>query len=98
VVDLQRVPGNFAGLRILLAGAGGAAYMSEPMVDPHPFAAGVDHVEAPAEALPSEIRTLLADEPRRCAMVRVLQHRMREDLSMETSLRQVLAFAAGSAS
>lgn len=97
VVDVQRVPGNFAGLRMLLAGAGGAAYVSEPMVDPHPFAAGVDHLEAPADELPSAIRALLADEPRRRAMVRALQDRMREDLSMETSLQRLLASATGGA-
>jgi hypothetical protein len=97
VVDVQRVPGNFAGLRILLAGAGGAAYVSEPIVDSHPFVAGVDHVEASADKLPSEIRALLGDEPRRRAIVHTLQVRMREDLSMETSLRRVLASAAGGA-
>ena len=97
VVDVQRVPGNFAGLRILLAGAGGAAYVSEPIVDSHPFVAGVDHVEASADRLPSEIRALLGDEPRRRAIVHTLQVRMREDLSMETSLRRVLASAAGGA-
>ncbi len=90
VVDIQRVPGNFAGLRLILAGAGGAAYVSEPMADPHPFVDGADHLESPFDQLATTIRGLLTDEPRRRAVVRALQARMRDDLAMEISVSRLL--------
>jgi hypothetical protein len=93
VVDVQRVPGNFAGLRILLAGAGGAAYVSEPIVDSHPFVAGVDHVEASADKLPSEIRAL----PSRMASKRPIPRMPCPDANAAEIIARAIRGAVGAA-
>ena len=91
VLDIQRVPGNFTGLRWLLASAAGTVYVVEPMDDPAPFRAGVDHVEASAESLIDEVARLLEDEPRRRSIADESQRLLRGDLAMHRSLERVLA-------
>jgi hypothetical protein len=91
VLDIQRVPGNFTGLRWLLASAAGTVYVVEPMDDPAPFRAGVDHVEAPTESLVDEVARLLSDEPRRRSIATESQVLLRGDLAMHRSLERVLA-------
>ena len=91
VLDIQRVPGNFTGLRWLLASAAGAVYVVEPMDDPSPFRVGIDHVEAPTESLIDEVARLLKDEPRRRSIAEESQQLLRGDLTMHRSLERVLA-------
>ena len=91
VLDIQRVPGDFTGLRWLLASAAGAAYVVEPIDDPSPFRVGVDHVEAPVESLIDEVAQLLDDEPRRRSIAEAAQHLLRGELAMHRSLERVLA-------
>ena len=90
MLDVHRVPGNFAGLRLLLALAAGAALVSEPMTDPWPFVAGLHFVEAPLEGLLGTGLALLDDEVRRREIVAAGQGLLRDDLSMASSLRRVL--------
>jgi hypothetical protein len=91
VLDIQRVPGNFTGLRFLTAMAAGAVLVTEPLDDPHPFVPGVDHVEARANEIPGAIAAVLADEPVRVAIAEAGQARLIGDLSMRTALERVLA-------
>jgi hypothetical protein len=69
MLNVSRTPGNFVGVRLVLALAAGAVVVSEPMTDPYPFAAGIHFVEAPLPDLLEAARDLEADEPRRRAMV-----------------------------
>ena len=91
VIDVHRVPGTFAGTRLVMALAAGAAVVSEPMKTPDPFVPGVHFISAPVENLGDEARALLADEPRRRLIVDAGQELLRGDLAMENCLRQVLA-------
>ena len=91
VLDIQRVPGNFTGLRWLLASAAGSVYVGEPMDDPAPLRVGVDHVEAPTDSLIAAAARLLEDEPRRRSIADESQLLLRGDLAMQRSLERVLA-------
>jgi hypothetical protein len=91
MLDIHRVPGNFVGLRFLTAMAAGAVLVTEPIDDPYPFEPGVDHIEAPTEAIAGAVRSVLADEPGRRAIAQAAQMRLRTDLSMRTALARVLA-------
>ena len=91
VLDIQRIPGNFTGLRWLLAAAAGAAYVAEPMDDPAPLRPGVDHVEAATESVIAAVAQLLEDEPRRRSIADESQQLLRGDLAMHRSLERVLA-------
>ncbi len=91
LLDISRIPGNFVGLRFLLALSAGAVPVTEPLDDPHPFRPGVDHTVAPVDGLVEAIAGLLADEPSRQGMVCAGQELLRTDLSMRHSLERVLA-------
>ncbi len=91
VLDIQRVPGNFTGLRFLTAMAAGAVMVTEPLDDPHPFIPGVDHIEAPTDKIVAAVATLLADEKNRRAIAEAGQARLTADLSMRVALERVLA-------
>lgn len=96
LVDVQRIPGNFVGIRLLLAIAAGAALVTEPMTDPSPFIPGVHYLEAPADRLLDVATELAADDRRRAAIVDAGQALLRDTLTMRSSLERVLAAAAKS--
>jgi hypothetical protein len=90
LLNVHRVPGNFIGLRVILAAAAGAVLVTEPMDDPSPFRPGTHYVEAPLELLAEAAERLLADEPRRRRIVEAGQALLTGPLSMASSLRSVL--------
>jgi hypothetical protein len=92
VLNVQRVPGDFLGIRMILALAAGAVLVTEPMTDPRPFVPGVHYVEAPLERLLAEARALLADEPRRRRIAEAGQALLVEELTMTRSLVRVLSY------
>jgi hypothetical protein len=91
VLNVQRVPGNFIGTRLILALAAGAVVVTDPMDDPHPFVPGVHYVEAPLGSVLDEAVALLADEPRRRRIVEAGQALLTREVSMPRSLARVLA-------
>ena len=91
LLDVHRVPGNFIGLRVLLAAAAGAVLVTEPMDDPHPFQPGTHFIQAPLADLATAARDLLADEPRRRRIVGASQALISGPLSMSAALQAVLA-------
>lgn len=91
MLDVHRVPGNFVGLRLLLALAAGAVLATEPLDDPRPFVPGVHYVEAPLPELPAAISAMLANEPMRRRIADAGQAFVSTDLTMERSLAAVLA-------
>jgi glycosyl transferase family 1 len=91
MLDVHRAPGNFVGLRLLLALTAGVALVTEPLDDPRPFVPGVHYVEAPLGELPAAIAGLLADEPARRRIVDAGQAMISTQLTMKQSLAAVLA-------
>jgi hypothetical protein len=98
ILNVQRIAGDFIGTRLLLALAAGAAVVTDPMEDPHPFVPGIHYVEAPLENLLDEAGALLADEPRRRRIVQAGQALLANELSMTRSLARVLALLDAPAS
>ncbi len=95
VLNVGRTPGNFVGVRLVLALAAGAVVVSEPMADPFPFVAGVHFVEAPLDGLLDAARELHADEPRRRRIAEAGQALLVGELSMSRCLRAALGPWAG---
>lgn len=91
VLQVHRTPGNFAGIRELLAGAAGAAVLSEPMTAAEPFVPGVHFVEADPDRLAETAVELVADEPRRVRIAGALQALLAGELTMERSVERVLS-------
>jgi hypothetical protein len=94
VLNVGRTPGNFVGLRLVLAIAAGAAVVSEPMADPFPFVAGVHFMEAPFEGLLDAARELSENEPSRRRLVDAGQALLRDELSMGRCLSRALGLEA----
>ncbi len=94
VLNMGRTPGNFVGVRLVLALAAGAVVVSEPMTDPFPFVAGVHFVEAPVDGLLDAARDLHADEPRRRRIANAGQALLTGELTMENCLRRALGLGA----
>jgi hypothetical protein len=90
LLDISRIPGNFVGLRFLLAYSAGCLPITEPLDDPHPFRPGIDHAVAPVDGLVETIAGVLADEPARRRMVCTGQELLQTELSMRRSLERVL--------
>jgi hypothetical protein len=94
VLNVSRTPGNFVGVRLVLALAAGAVVVTEPMTDPYPFQPGVHFVQAPLEGLLDAARELCADEPRRRRIAEAGQALLADELSMANCLRRALGPAA----
>ena len=94
VLNVGRSPGNFVGLRLVLAIAAGAVVVSEPMADPFPFVAGVHFVQAPLDGLLDAARELCADEPRRRRIAEAGQELLTSELSMGRCLGRALGTGA----
>jgi hypothetical protein len=92
VLNVAQAPGDFGGVRLVLALAAGAVVISEPMTDPYPFVAGVHFVEAPRDALLQAARDLVDDEPRRRSIAAAGQRLLAGELAMASCLRRVLRF------
>lgn len=90
VLNIQRVPGNFTGIRSMLAAAAGAVVVSEPVTWPSPFVPGVHYVEAPPAGLADAIGELLAGRERRLAIGRAAQDLVVHDLTMTSSMERLL--------
>ena len=94
VVSVARIPGDFGGVRLVLAIAAGAVVVCEPMTDAFPFVAGVHFVEAPLEGLLDAARELDADEPRRRRIAEAGQALLVGELSMARCLARALGLGA----
>lgn len=94
VVNVARSPGEFVGIRLVLALAAGAVPVSEPMADPYPFVAGVHFVAAPLDGLLDAARELAADEPRRRRIAEAGQTLIAGELSMARCLARALGLEA----
>jgi hypothetical protein len=90
VLNVGRTPGNFVGVRLVLAIAAGAVVVSEPITDPFPFVAGEHFVEAQLDGLLDAARELCADEPHRRRIAEAGQAFLTSELSMGQCLSRAL--------
>jgi len=90
LVHLHHVHWDNPWLRWGLAASCGALVVSEPLIDPEPMRPGVDHVEAPLEAMSEAILERLADPMGSARMVASCRERLREALSVDASVARVL--------
>jgi hypothetical protein len=90
VLNVHRAPGNFEGIRSILAAAAGALVVSEPVDDPHPFVPGIHFVDAPAEELAAKTLSYLRDNEQRIAIARSLQDFVVTEVTMRRSVARLL--------
>jgi len=79
-LNVNQVPGNFIGIRALLASAAGAICVTDPVAAPEPFIPGVHYLEAPGDRLADTVRSILVDRARRLDMARAAQRFVVEEL------------------
>ena len=91
VLNISRTPGDFIGLRIVLALAAGAVVVTEPLADPFPFVPGGNFVQAPVTELLDAARELIADEPRRRRIAEAGQALLTQELPMARCLSRALS-------
>ena len=91
VLNISLTPGDFVGVRLVLALAAGAVVVTEPLRDPFPFVPGEHFVEAPLGGLLETARDLVADEPRRRRIAESGQALLTGELTMARCLGRVLA-------
>ncbi|MBP1608004.1 MAG: hypothetical protein H6Q04_239 [Acidobacteria bacterium] len=89
LLSLQRHPGEFTGMRLILGMSNGAMVISEPIDQPDPYIPGRHYIEAPTGQMPAVVRYYLEhpDERERVAME---GHRLMKDLTMQASVRRIL--------
>jgi len=90
VLNVHRAPGNFEGVRYMVAAAAGALVISEPIADPHPFVPGMHYVEAEPRSLAASVEALLADDGGRLAIARAGQALVVNELAMGRSIEKLL--------
>lgn len=89
VLNINTYFWDTAWMRWYLATANGAAMASEPQSVPDPLRPGVDYLEAKGDALAAQIADLVADEPRRLAMVAACRDTLTQKMSTEASARRI---------
>jgi hypothetical protein len=90
VLNVQRLPGNFTGIRSVLAAAAGALVVSEPVRDPVPFIPGTHYVESPAATLAACVDRYVADDHVRISTARAAQEFVVRELPMRASVARLL--------
>jgi len=86
VLNIQRFPSEFSGLRFVLGMANGALVVSEPVYDAHPFVAGRHFVSASVEEMPAVIRHYLEHEDERRRIADEAYTFVTRQLTMERSV------------
>ena len=90
VLNVHHAPGNFSGVRSVLAGAAGAVVVSEPIFAPNPFRPGTHYLEAAPDRLADEVSDILGDDARRLAVARAAQAFVVEELTMRRSVERLV--------
>ena len=97
LLNLQRQPGQFAGLRMILGMANGAMVISEPIDQPEPYAAGRHYVEASVDQIPAVIGHYLNHPQERERIAADAYRLVSEEVTMSQSLRHIMSLVAGEA-
>jgi len=89
LLSLQRHPGEFTGMRMLLGMSNGAMVLSEPIDLPDPYVPGLHYIEAPAEQMPAVIRHCL-EHPEERERIAAEGNRLMKELTMRASVERIL--------
>lgn len=94
LLNLQRFPGELAGLRMLLGMANKALVVSEPIFMPGPYVEGTHWIASELERMPEVIAGCLAD-PRRCqAIVDAAFALVTQDLTLTRAAARIVDLVA----
>jgi hypothetical protein len=89
-LNVQRFPGEFSGLRLVIGMANKALIVSEPMYNPAPFVPGVHYVSATIEEMPRVIEYYLAHEEERERIAAEGHRFVTEQLPLSRSVHQLI--------
>jgi hypothetical protein len=89
-LNVQRFPGEFSGLRLVIGMANKALVVSEPMYSPAPFVPGKHYVSATVEEMPHVIEYYLAHDAERERIVSEGHNLVTEHLPLSRSVHQLL--------
>jgi hypothetical protein len=93
LLNLQRHPGELAGMRMILGMSNGALIISEPIDRSQPYLAGKHYVESPAWKMPEVIRYYLEHADEREEITREAHRFVVEKLTMKASVNRILELA-----
>ena len=89
-LNVQRHPGQYSGLRMLLGMANRSMVVSEPVHDPFPYEPGVHYVSAALDQMPATILKYLSDDSARAAIADAGHYFVTTRLTMEKSVAAIL--------
>jgi len=90
MLNIQRQPGEIAAHRLILGMANGAMVVSEPILNPTPFAEGLHFRSSPESDLEGLIRHYLACERERQAIATAGHRFVTTELTMRQSVHRLL--------
>ncbi len=90
VLNLQRHPGQFSGMRFILGMANMALVISEPVYHPAPYVPGKHYVSVTIEEMPQIIRYYLAHDDEREAIASEGHRLVTQELTMARSVSRIL--------
>jgi len=91
-LNLQRFPGEYSGLRLIIGMANRALVISEPMYRPGPFVPGVHFVSATVEEMPHVIEYYLKNDAERERIATEGHRLVSEQLSLDDSIQKLAAW------
>jgi glycosyltransferase involved in cell wall biosynthesis len=89
-LNVQRHPGQYSGLRMLLGMGNRSMVLSEPVHDPFPYEPGVHYVSTALEQMPETILKYLSDDSARAAVADAGYDFVTTQLRMEKSVAAIL--------
>jgi len=93
LLNLQRHPGEFSGMRMILGMGNGAMVISEPIDLPDPYVPNQHYIETPAVQMPNVIHHYLKHPDERERIVAEAYRLVTEKLTMQTSVQNILEIA-----
>ena len=91
IMNLSKYPWDTAWMRFYMAAAQGVAVVSEPLSQPAPLRPGIDYLEASPDRLAETIVSLVADEPRRAALVIACRSRIDAEMSFDAGAHRMIS-------
>jgi hypothetical protein len=89
LLNLSRFPGQNSGHRLLIGMASRTLVVSEPIYRPDPFVPGTHYVSATVDEMPGVITHFLEHESERQAIAERGHRFVRDELTMESSIRRI---------
>jgi hypothetical protein len=93
-LNVQRHPGQYSGLRMVLGMGNRSMVVSEPVHDPFPYEPGVHYISTPLEQMPETILRYLADDAARATIADAGHYFVTTQLTMEKSVAAILGHAS----